>query len=220
MLKVGLTGGIACGKSHTLKQFQKLGAYTIDADLIVHRLLEPGQSGYAQVVEQFGRDYLDRDSRLDRRKLGDLVFSQEEARQKLNRIIHPLVFKEEAALISEAEATHRGAPMIVVDAALMVEAGSYRSYQVVVMMYCRPEVQLNRLKLRDRLSEAEALKRVASQMPLLEKVRYADYVIENSGKLSNTNEQVKFTFKDLLFRYQENDFENMWKVTAADRLTG
>ena len=87
MLKVGLTGGIACGKSHTLKQFQKLGAYTIDADQIVHRLLEPEQPGYIRVVEEFGREFLDPDSRLNRRRLGNLVFSDEEARRKLNSII-------------------------------------------------------------------------------------------------------------------------------------
>jgi dephospho-CoA kinase len=214
MLKVGLTGGIACGKSYTLKQFQKLGAFAIDADQIVHQLLEPGALGYEKVIEVFGRKFLDEDSRLNRRKLGELVFSQEEARQKLNSIMHPLVFVEEAKLVSEAEATHYGAPMIIVDAALMVEVGAFRDYQAVVMLYCRPEVQLMRLRRRDGLSEEEAMKRIESQMPLLEKIKYADYIIENSGKLAHTDEQVTHTFKDLLFRYQENDFDSMWKVTG------
>jgi dephospho-CoA kinase len=212
MLKVGLTGGIACGKSRTLKQFERLGAHAIDADRVARYLMDPGKPGYDQVVQEFGKEFLAPDSRIDRKKLGQLVFSDEAARNRLNRIVHPLVLAEEKRLIEEAELTHPRTPMIIVDAALMVETGSYRNYQVVVMVHCRPEVQLMRLMMRDGLDEEEARKRINSQMPLLEKVKYADYIIENSGKLSNTDEQVKYTFKDLLFRYEENDFEEMWKL--------
>jgi dephospho-CoA kinase len=212
MLKVGLTGGIACGKSRTLKQFEKLGACTIDADHLARYLMDPGKPGYQQVIQEFGKEFVGADSRIDRKKLGELVFTDEEARNRLNRIIHPLVFEEERRLIEEAEFTHRRAPMIIVDAALMVETGSYRNYQVVVMVHCRPEVQVMRLMMRDQLDEEQARNRINSQMPLLEKIKYADYIIENSGKLSNTDEQVKYTFKDLLFRYEENDFEEMWKL--------
>ncbi|HXK61851.1 MAG TPA: dephospho-CoA kinase [Acidobacteriota bacterium] len=213
MLKVGLTGGIACGKSYTLKELHRHGAHPIDADKIVHQLLLPGHEGYKRVVEAFGLEFLNSDSHLDRRKLGDLVFSDPTAREKLNQLIHPLVFEEERRLIEEAQLIHRRAPMVVVDAALMVEAGSYRNYDVIVMVYARPEVQLMRLILRDNLTEEEAIKRIESQMPLLEKIKYADYVIENSGKLSNTAEQVAFTFKDLIFRYEENDFEGGWRLS-------
>lgn len=212
MLKVGLTGGIACGKSYTLKEFQRYGAHTVDADKIVHQLLLPGHAGYQKVVETFGTQFLDGDSQLDRRRLGDLVFSDETARQKLNEIIHPLVFAEEKRQIEEAELIRRRTPMIVIDAALMVETGSYRNYDVILMVYARPEVQLLRLMFRDHLTEDEASKRIASQMPLLEKLKYADYVIENSGKLSNTAEQVACTFKDVLYRYEENDFQGSWKL--------
>jgi len=212
MLKVGLTGGIACGKSYTLKEFQRYGAHTIDADQIVHQLLLPGHAGYQKVVKHFGRAFLNADSQLDRRRLGDVVFSDPSARQKLNEIMHPLVFAEEKRQIEEAELLHRRTPMVVVDAALMVETGSYRNYDVILMVYSRPEVQLMRLILRDHLTEDEALKRIASQMPLLEKIKYADYVIENSGKLSNTAEQVACTLKDIVFRYEENDFQGRWKL--------
>ncbi|RPJ61355.1 MAG: dephospho-CoA kinase [Acidobacteria bacterium] len=212
MLKVGLTGGIACGKSYTLKEFQRYGAHTIDADKIVHQLLMPGHAGYKKVVEAFGSQFLNSDSQLDRRRLADLVFSDGEALRKLNEIMHPLVFAEEKRQIEEAELIRRRTPMIVVDAALMVETGSYRNYDVILMVYSRPEVQLMRLILRDHLTEQEASKRIASQMPLLQKLKYADYVIQNSGKLSNTAEQVAHTFKDLVFRYEENDFQGSWKL--------
>ncbi len=212
MLKVGLTGGIACGKSYTLKEFQRYGAHPVDADQIVHQLLLPGHAGYQKVVETFGSEFLDADSQLDRRRLGNLVFSDGAARQKLNEIMHPLVFAEEKRQVEEAELIHRRTPMIVVDAALMIETGSYRNYDVIMMVYARPEVQLMRLILRDHLTEQEALKRIASQMPLLEKLKYADYVIENSGKLSNTAEQVAHTFKDILFRYEENDFQGSGRL--------
>ncbi len=213
MLKVGLTGGIACGKSYTLKELQRYGAHTIDADKIVHQLLLPGHAGYKKVVAAFGTEFLNEDSQLDRRRLGDFVFSHPEARQKLNEIMHPLVFAEERRQIEEAELIRRRTPMIVVDAALMVETGSYQNYDVIMMVYSRPEVQLMRLILRDHMTEGEALKRIASQMPLLQKLKYADYVIENSGKLSNTAEQVGCTFKDILFRYEENDLQGRWKLT-------
>lgn len=212
MLKVGLTGGIACGKSFTLKEFQRHGAHAIDADEIVHQLLLPGHAGYRKILETFGTGFLKADSQLDRRRLGELVFSDEAVRQRLNAIIHPLVFAEEKRQIEEAELMGRHTPMIVVDAALMIETGSYRNYDVILMVYSRPEVQLMRLVLRDHLTEDEAQRRIASQMPLLEKLKYADYVIENSGKLSHTAEQVAHTFKDILFRYEENDFQGSWKL--------
>jgi len=212
MLKVGLTGGIACGKSYTLKEIQRYGAHPIDADRIVHQLLMPGHAGYQKVVEHFGKEFLNGDSQLDRRRLGDLVFSDPSARQKLNEIMHPLVFAEEKRQIEEAELIHRRTPMIVVDAALMIETGSYRNYDVIMMVYARPEVQLMRLILRDHMTENEALKRIESQMPLLDKLKYADYVIENSGKLSNTAEQVAHTVKDIIFRYEENDLQGSGRL--------
>ena len=100
MLKVGLTGGIACGKSYSLKEFEKLGVHPIDADRIAHRLIEPGQPGYEPVLEAFGEEFLDSKRRIDRKRLGGLVFSDDEARKLLNSILHPLVFKEEDRLQS------------------------------------------------------------------------------------------------------------------------
>jgi len=199
MLKVGLTGGIGCGKSHILREFHKLGVYTLDADEIAHEVILPDQSAYEQILETFGLEILASDRTIDRKKLGERVFSDEEARKKLNRIVHPLVLEEEARRIAEFEEREdQKSPIIMVDAALMVETGSYRKYDFVVVVYCPHQVQLQRVIARDSLSEKEALQRIQSQMPLLEKIQYADYIIENSGRLSETNEQVKHIFTELV----------------------
>ncbi len=199
MLKVGLTGGIGCGKSHILREFHKLGVHTIDADEIAHEVILPDQPAYGEILERFGPEILASDQTIDRKKLGEKIFSDGKAREKLNQIVHPLVLEEEALRIAEFEDREDlKSPIIMVDAALMVEAGSYRKYDFVVVVYCHPQVQLQRVMARDKLSEEEALQRIESQMPLLEKIKYADYVIENSGRLSETNEQVRHIFKELV----------------------
>ena len=203
MLKVGLTGGIGCGKSHILREFHKLGVYTIDADEIAHQVILPDQPAYGKILDTFGPEILAADRSIDRKKLGKMVFSDEKARQKLNQIVHPLILQEEARLVSECEdqETPRS-PLIMVDAALMVETGSYRKYDFIIVVYCQPGVQLQRLLSRDSFSQEEALQRIGSQMPLLEKSKYADYIIENSGRLSEANEQVKQIFTELLNRWE------------------
>jgi len=203
MLKVGLTGGIGCGKSHILREFHKLGVYTIDADEIAHQVILPKQPAYGKILDTFGPEILASDQTIDRKKLGKVIFSDEKARQQLNQIVHPFVREEEASRVAEFEnqGTPRS-PMIMVDAALMVETGSYRKYDFVIVVYCQPGVQLQRLISRDRFSQEEALQRIGSQMPLLEKIKYADYIIENSGRLSETNKQVKQIFTELLNRWE------------------
>jgi dephospho-CoA kinase len=199
MLKVGLTGGIGCGKSHILREFHKLGVYTIDADEIAHEVILPDQPAYGEILETFGPEILAPDQTIDRKKLGERVFSDERERGKLNQIVHPLVLQEEARRIADFEDLQDPkSPIIMVDAALMIETGSYRKYDFVVVVYCHTQVQLQRVMARDKLSEEEALQRIQSQLPLLEKIKYADYVIENSGRLSETNEQVKHTFTELV----------------------
>lgn len=205
MLKIGLTGGIACGKSHILREFHKLGVYAIDADEIAHLAILPNTPAYQKIIEAFGAEILATDKTIDRKKLGKVIFSDDQARQRLNQIVHPFVLREEARLISnfEEEKDPRS-PMIMVDAALMVETGSYQQWDFVIVVYCHPTIQLRRLMSRERLSEEEALLRIRTQMPLLEKIRYADYIIENSGRLSETNEQVKHIFTELIARYEDS----------------
>lgn len=199
MLKVGLTGGIGCGKSHILREFYKLGVYTIDADEIAHEVILPDQPAYQDILKTFGSEILTSDQTIDRKKLGEKVFTDQRAREKLNEIVHPLVLQEEARRVAKFEEREDPiSPIVMVDAALMIEAESYRKYDFVIVVYCHPQIQLQRVMARDKLTEEEALQRIQSQMPLLEKIKYADYIIENSGTLHETNEQVKHIFTELV----------------------
>lgn len=202
MLKVGLTGGIACGKSFALKEFQKLGVHGIDSDRIGHEMISPEGPAFAAVVEEFGDSILDESGEIDRRKLGSVVFRNESARLRLNELVHPFIFeREDQVFASLGSALSNFRPTIVMtDAALMVETGSYRRYDFVVVIFCSPEIQMRRLFTRDAISREEASLRIKSQMPILEKVRFADYLIDNSGKMSNTLEQIRQVHNELVHR--------------------
>ncbi|HUV12286.1 MAG TPA: dephospho-CoA kinase [Acidobacteriota bacterium] len=200
MLKVGLTGGIACGKSKALLCFEQLGAFTVDADKIAREVVQPGQPAYQKILDEFGPDMVGTDGELDRAKLGDLVFSDDSARSTINSIVHPFVLAEEDRLVRELENNPHQYPMVVTDAALMVEVGSYTKYDIVIVAYCPPSMQLERLMKRNALSKAEALRRVSSQMPLLEKIEYADYIIDTSRDQSETQEQIRHIYAELLER--------------------
>lgn len=205
MLKVGLTGGIACGKSYTLRALKKLGAETIDSDLLARRVVAQGLPAYEQIVQEFGRGVLKTNGDLDRKRLGEIIFTDSESRRRLNEIVHPHILAEEEKRIAylEREDHSPKAPMVVVDAALMIEAGSYRKYDFLIVVYCHPGIQLRRLMARDQISEEGALLKVATQLPVIEKIQYADFVVETSGKMSDTDEQVRQVFKELMVRYEE-----------------
>ncbi len=202
MLRVGLTGGIACGKTNALAEFERLGVYGIDADQIGHEVIQPDGSAYAEVVEEFGASILNQDGTIDRGRLGAIVFTDESRRQDLNRIVHPHVLAEEERILNslEDELSTLRPRVAMVDAALMVEAGSYRRYDAILVVYCREEIQLRRLMARDGLSEPEAQLRIRSQMAPLEKIRYADFIIDNSSRLSDTRRQIHHTFLELISR--------------------
>ena len=202
MLRVGLTGGIACGKTNTLAEFQRLGVYGIDADQIGHEVIQPGGSAYSQVVERFGPEILNQDGTINRSRLGRIVFTDESSRRDLNQIVHPRILAEVERILCglEDELSTLRPQVAMVDAALMVETGSYEKYDVILVVYCHPEIQLRRLMSRDGLSESDALLRIRSQMPLLEKVRYADFVLDNSNRLSDTQRQIHHTFLELMAR--------------------
>ncbi len=204
MLKVGLTGGIACGKSYTLSEFQKLGVYGIDLDRIGHKVIEPDGPAYQPVVDAFGDGILNAEGLIDRKRLGKIVFSDEEALKKLNAIVHPHIFQEEQRRMNALQypLSNVRPKIAMVDAALMVETGAHKNYDVLIVVYCKLEVQLRRLLYRDNIPEDEALRRVRSQMPLLKKVRYGDYIVENSGRLSSTREQIRHTYTELLSRVE------------------
>jgi len=204
MLTVGLTGGIVCGKSTVLSKLDKLGAYTIDADDIAYQVITPGQPAYYQIVSAFGPSILKSDRSIDRKKLGKLVFSNEESRQTLNQIAHPFILEEEDRQISKLKAKKNPrSPIIVVEAALMIETGSYRRYDLIIVVTCRPEIQIERLMLRDVLSEKEVLQRISSQLPSEEKIKHAQYVMKNSGQLSELQEQAQTIFIDLVNHHKK-----------------
>lgn len=199
MYRVGLTGGIACGKSNALRCFHRLGAHTIDADLIARQVVEPGTPAHRLIAAEFGSSILEGDQ-INRKKLGRIVFADEAARKRLNEIVHPFVVEEEEKRIAALDSDEDGSqsPIVIVDASLMIETGTYRKYAVIVVVYCPSAIQLQRLMLRDGISETEARQRIDSQMSTLEKLKYGDYIIETSGKLSETYKQVQYIYKELL----------------------
>ena len=198
MLRVGLTGGIATGKSHVRAHFAALGAPTIDADVLARQAVAPGSPGLRAVVDRFGDGVLDSTAALDRRKLGSIVFSDAKARRDLEAIVHPFVRAETERWF--AELAMRGAVAGIADIPLLYEVGREGEYDVVVVAACEPATQLARVMARDRVSEAEARQRIESQLPITEKVRRADYVISTEGALDQTNRQVEEVYRQLLAR--------------------
>lgn len=196
MLIVGLTGGIASGKSLVAKVFQDLGAHIIDADKIVHELLEPGQQAWEEVVKYFGPEIVFPDKTIDRRKLGAIVFNDAEKRAWLNQCLHPKVFAVYTARVKHLCARELDA-IIVLDAALLIETGYHKKMDRIVVVYADQEQQMERLTSRDRFSREQALVRIRSQMPLSEKRKQADYVIENTGTREETEQQAREIFQKL-----------------------
>jgi dephospho-CoA kinase len=196
MLLVGLTGGIASGKSLVARVFKDLGAHLIDADRIVHDLLEPDQEAGREVLDFFGKEFLLPDGRINRRKLGEIVFKDAEKRAWLNKCLHPRVFETYQAQVRQARSRSPRA-VVVLDAALLIETGYQRKMDRVVVVYAEPEQQIERLIRRDRFTKEEALARIGSQMPLAEKRGYADYVIDNTGTRDRTEQQAREVYAKL-----------------------
>lgn len=191
MLRVGLTGGIATGKSTVGMMFVELGCHLIDSDRITHQLFEPGQAVHNAVVNEFGKRILAPDGTIDRRILGEIVFKEDpQARAKLNSLVHPAVIRRQQDWLKEMEEKDPGG-IAIVDAALMIEVGTYKNYDKVIVVTCSPEVQKQRLLARSGLSEDQIDARIRSQMPMEEKVKYADFVIDSSGDRSDTRRQVE-----------------------------
>jgi len=196
MLIVGLTGGIASGKSLVAGIFKNLGAHIIDADRIVRELLEPGQEAWKEVSGYFGSDILMPDKCIDRRKLGRIVFSDPAKRAWLNQCLHPRVFEAYAAQVKRVSARTPDA-IVVFDAALLMETEFHKKMDKTVVVYAHPDQQLTRLMERDGFTREQALARIESQMPLSEKRRYADYIIENTGTREETERRAREVFARL-----------------------
>lgn len=187
MLRVGLTGGIACGKSHVRARLAARGFHTLDLDRVAHEVTAKGGAAYGDVLRAFGRGMLAGDGSLDRRALGERVFADAAARARLNAIVHPRVQEEEAR---RADAWSRDPAAIVVsEAALLVEAGVHARFDRLIVVHCRAEQQLQRLMARDGIDEAAARARIGSQLALAEKRRFAHFEIDASGIIEDTSRQ-------------------------------
>ena len=171
MLRVGLTGGIAAGKSAVGLMLVELGCHLINSDRITHDLFEPGQAVHREVIAAFGDRVIRPDGRIDRSVLAEIVFNDPQARAKLNAIVHPAVIERQQEWLKEMEAADPGG-IAIVDAAHMIEVGTYKNYDKVIVVTCAPEIQKQRLRLRSRLSEDQIERRLASQMPMSEKVTW------------------------------------------------
>jgi dephospho-CoA kinase len=203
MLRAGLTGSIAVGKSFVSSVLAELGCHVLDADQTAREVVAPGSFGLNAVADAFGREVLRPDGALDRAKLGAIVFNDEAKRARLNVILHPLIIEAQDDWLRRCEAQDpRGVG--IVDAALMIETGSYRRFDKLIVVYCQPELQLERLLKRDGLTLEEAVRRIASQMPQEEKKRFADYLIDTSDGFKETREQATAIYERLKALMAEN----------------
>jgi dephospho-CoA kinase len=197
MLRVGLTGSIGVGKSFVASVFEELGCHVVDADQTAREVVMPGTPGLKALTDAFGGEILQSDGTLDRKQLGALVFADESQRQRLNHILHPFIIARQDEILNEWEKEDPQG-IGIVDAALMIESGGYRRFDKLIVVHCRPEVQLERLMLRDKLSRDEAQRRIDSQMPQEEKQKFADYLIDTSDGFELTREQTLKVYKDLM----------------------
>jgi dephospho-CoA kinase len=208
VLRVGLTGGIACGKTAVGEMFAARGAHVIQADRIAHELMQPGGPVYNQVVLHFGREILEADGRINRQKLAEAAFGHASATgnppppriEELNRIVHPAVIAAQEEWMADI-ARRDPQAIAMVEAALILEAGVGHRFDKLIVVTCPPEVRLQRFAQRLRLdaaaARAEMERRMAAQMPDEEKARRADYVIDNSGSLADTERQVDTIMQEL-----------------------
>ncbi|MEW6443315.1 MAG: dephospho-CoA kinase [bacterium] len=185
---VGLTGGIASGKSTVSEMFRRLGAEIVDADLTAREVVRPGRWAWKRIVARFGPEVVQADGQIDRKRLGQRIFESPSERRYLNWITHPPIYLE--ILKDVARRWRRRAPLVMVDAALLYETPLRFFIQPVIVVYTDPERQLERLMRRDGVNREEALARIRSQLPLEEKKKRAEYVIDNSGTTVETQRQV------------------------------
>jgi dephospho-CoA kinase len=189
MLRVALTGGIGTGKTYVLGRFRALGVPAIDADQLARAALAPGTSASAETIARFGPAVLAADGTIDRRRLGEVVFADPEARRDLEAIVHPIVVASIERWLSECDRGGRCA-WALADVPLLYEAGLAARFDLVIVASCQPAEQLRRIMARDSLTEAEARARVASQIPIAEKSRRAHFVVHTDGTPADTDRQV------------------------------
>lgn len=196
MLFVGLTGGIASGKSVVSGILKSLGVSIIDADLIARELVKPGLPAWQEIVEKFGRGILSEDGSLNRKLLGSLIFKDPAKRELLNSILHPKIFEEAERQRREIERKDPDA-IVIFDVALLIETKAYKRVDAVILVYADKELQIKRLMEREGYTETEALERIGAQMPTEEKKKYADYIIDTSKPYEDVKRQTVKIVKEL-----------------------
>jgi dephospho-CoA kinase len=196
MRVIGLTGGIASGKSTAARTLMELGARIVDADQVARDVVAPGQPALAEIVRSFGREMLQADGTLDRKKLGGVVFADPEKLRTLNAITHPRIGLETQARL--AKLREEGVPVAVYEAALLVENGAHRGLDGLIVVACDEATQLRRLVGRDGYTEAEARARIAAQAPVADKVAAATWVVDTSGPLVETRQHLARVWEEIL----------------------
>jgi len=197
MLRIGLTGGLASGKSTVAAFFRELGAFHLDADRIAHELLAPGGAAERDVIGRFGGGILGADGAIDRKALAAIVFADLRALADLNALVHPRVRAEIGRRIADHESCASPAPVALVDAALLVESGIHHDLDALIVVTCDEETQIARAVARGGLTAGEAATRVAAQAPLQQKVAAADFIVDNAGALDETKRQMSRVWDEL-----------------------
>lgn len=196
MLKVGLTGGYATGKSLVAAELERLGCHVMYADRLGHLVLEPGGEAYAPVIETFGPSILNGDGSIDRKRLGELVFGSPERLEQLSGFVHPAVFRLEERLEMEVAAKDP-AGISVYEAAILIETGRYTRFDRLILTVCAPEIQIARGIKRDGLTREQVIQRLSRQLSHEEKKKHAQYIIDTSGDKADTLHQVGEAFREL-----------------------
>ncbi|MEQ1884433.1 MAG: dephospho-CoA kinase [Bryobacteraceae bacterium] len=197
MLRVGLTGGLASGKSYVGEILSELGCFLIRADQLGHEVLERGGAAYDAVIHEFGAEIVLPDGAIDRKKLAGIVFNNPEQLKKLTSLVHPPVRAKTDALLAEFAAREPDG-IAVVEAAILIETGRYKDFDRLILALCSPELQIERAMARDHATREEVQDRMKRQKPLEEKLRYANYVIETSGTKAETAAKVRDLHQKLL----------------------
>ena len=197
MLNIGLTGGIACGKSTVAKMFVKNGAHLIDFDELAHEVQEPEKPAWKEVVNHFGKRILQPDKKINRVKLGNIVFADKEKLSELNNIVHPLVYQEWHARLEKIGKKEKHA-IVLSDIPLLFEGNMQHLFDLTMLVFIEPKEQIRRLMARNGVSKEEARKRLKSQMPISEKISLSDIVIDNEGSIPETEKRVGQVWQELL----------------------
>ena len=196
MLRVGLTGSIAVGKTFVANVLAELGCHVLDADEVAREVVATGSEALGKVISEFGLEIVRSDGTLDREKLGTLVFADDNKRKLLNSIVHPYIIAKQDERLREWDAEDPNG-IAIVDAALMIESGGYKRFDKLLVVHCRPEVQVKRLMDRNNLSRDEAEKRIKSQMDQEEKKKFADYLIDTSDGFDSARKRTEEVFGEL-----------------------